>query len=148
MVEIRPWLFIGKYRDTLDTYSLGVKSIKAMLQLAEKVEQEGIASLYLPVEDLAPLEIDHIDKGVKFIREHYDNSHRILIACGAGINRSTAFCMIALKEMEGLGLMDAYKDIKRLHPDAFPHEPVWTSLCNYYNENEPYLNVIRLNSFK
>lgn len=124
MDEIRPWLYIGKYRDTLDKYNLDLKSIKAMLQLAERVEQEGIVSLYLPVEDLAPMRIEHIKKGVEFIKEHRSKDHRILIACGAGINRSTAFCMIALKEMEGLKLMDAYKEIKQCHPDALPHEPV------------------------
>jgi protein-tyrosine phosphatase len=148
MDEIRPWLFIGKYRDTLDKYNLDIKSIKAMLQLAEKVEQAGIDSLYLPVEDLAPVQIEHIRKGVEFIKEHHTNDHRILIACGAGINRSTAFCMIALKEIEGMGLMDAYKEIKQRHPDSLPHEPIWNSLCNYYNENIPYLDVIRLNTYK
>ena len=148
MDEIRPWLFIGKYRDTLDQYGLESKSIKAMLQLAEKVEQVGIDSLYLPVEDLAPIRIEHIKKGAEFIKEHHINSHRILIACGAGINRSTAFCMIALKEMEGKGLMEAYREIKQRHPDSFPHEPIWNSLCNYYNENIPYLDIIRLNTYK
>lgn len=148
MDEIRPWLFIGKYRDTLDTYTLEARSIKAMLQLAERVEQEGIVSLYLPVEDLAPVRTGHIQKGVEFIKENYGKHHRILISCGAGINRSTAFCMIALKEIEGLGLMDAYKEIKRCHPDAFPHEPVWASLCNYYGEKIQYLDVIRLNTYK
>ena len=148
MDEIRPWLFIGKYRDTLDKYNLDIKSIKAMLQLAEKVEQEDIDSLYLPVEDLAPIRIEHIEKGVEFIKEHHSNDHRILIACGAGINRSTAFCMIALKEIEGIGLMDAYREIKQRHPDSFPHEPIWNSLCNYYNENIPYLDIIRLNTYK
>ena len=91
MDEIRPWLFIGKYRDTLDKYNLDIQSIKAMLQLADKVEQEGIDSLYLTVEDLAPIRIEHIKKGVEFIKEHHSNDHRILIACGAGINRSTAY---------------------------------------------------------
>lgn len=148
MDEIRPWLFIGKYRDTLDKSILYIKSIKAMLQLAEKVEWEGIVSIYLPVEDLAPIRIDHIKKGVEFIKEHHTSDHRILIACGAGINRSTAFCMIALKEIEGMGLMDAYKEIKQRHPDSLPHEPIWNSLCNYYNENIPYLDVIRLNTYK
>ena len=51
MDEIRPWLYIGKYRDTLDKNYLEFNSIKAMLQLADPVEQKGINSLFLVVED-------------------------------------------------------------------------------------------------
>ena len=47
--------------------------------------------------------------------------HKVLVACGAGINRSTAFCMAALKEVEGLSLLDAYKEIKRKHPESLPN---------------------------
>ncbi|MFN8398421.1 MAG: dual specificity protein phosphatase [Anaerolineales bacterium] len=148
MDEIRPWLYIGKYRDTLDKDNLETESIKAMLQLAEYVEQKGVSSLYLPVEDLAPLRIEHIKMGIEFIKENYHKRYHILIACGAGINRSTAFCIIALKEIEGLGLFEAYQNIKLHHSDAFPHEPLWNSLCNYYEEPVPYINVIRLNAYK
>jgi len=35
-----------------------------MLQLAEKVEQPGITSLFLPVEDFAPLNIDLLKQGI------------------------------------------------------------------------------------
>ena len=148
MDQIRSWLYIGKYRDTLDKEILESASINAMLQLAEHVEQKGIVSLYLPVEDLAPLRMEHIETGVKFIKENHHNNRRILIACGAGINRSTVFCLIALKELEGLNLIDVYKDIKQCHSEAFPHEPLWNSLCNYYKENVPYLDIIRLNAYK
>jgi len=98
MDEIRPWLYIGKYRDTLQLDYLRSKSIQAMLQLAEKVEQPNIASLYLPVEDLAPVSNEHIRQGVDFIREHKAKGNRVLVACGAGINRSSSFCAAALKE--------------------------------------------------
>ena len=85
MDEIRPWLYIGKYRDTLDKDNLETESIKAMLQLAEYVEQKGVSSLYLPVEDLAPLRIEHIKMGIEFIKENYYKRNHILIACGAGM---------------------------------------------------------------
>ena len=58
MDEIRSWLYIGKYRDTLNKAYLEAKSIQAMLQLAEKVDQVGITSLYLPVEDIEPISHD------------------------------------------------------------------------------------------
>jgi len=144
MDEIRLWLFIGKYRDTLQPSYLRSKSIQAMLQLAERVEHPDIISLYLPVEDVAPVSSKHIRQGVDFIREHKQKGNRILVACGAGMNRSSAFCAAALKEEEGLSLFEAFKEVKRLHPESMPHEPVWESLCKYYDETTPYLDVMRL----
>ncbi len=101
MDEIRPWLFIGKYRDTLQLGYLRSKSIQAMLQLAENVEQPDITSFYLPVEDFAPLNFSLLEKGLNFIREQKKLDKRVLVTCGAGINRSSAFCTAALKEEEG-----------------------------------------------
>jgi protein-tyrosine phosphatase len=144
MDEIRPWLYIGKYRDTLDKNYLNFKSIKAMLQLADLVEQKEINSLFLPVEDMGPTSPALIKQGVDFILAEKEKGSKILVACGAGMNRSTAFCMAALKEVEGLSLLDAYKEIKRRHPESLPHEPVWESFCKYYNESTPYLDIMRL----
>ncbi|MFN8413962.1 MAG: dual specificity protein phosphatase [Anaerolineales bacterium] len=144
MDEIRPWLYIGKYRDTLDKHQLDTESIQAMLQMAEPVKQDGINSLYLSIEDMAPIPPHLIKQGVDFIIEEKQNAHKILVACGAGINRSTAFCIAALKETEGLDLKSAYQEIKKKHPEALPHEPIWLSLCKYYNETVPYLDIMRL----
>jgi len=68
MDQIRHWLYIGSYRDTRNPSYLALKSIQAMLQLAELVEQPGITSLYLPVEDLAPIPFDLLETGISFIR--------------------------------------------------------------------------------
>jgi protein-tyrosine phosphatase len=144
MDEIRPWLFIGSIRDTANEGYLAYKSIQAMLQLAAKVEHPKITILYLPIEDFAPLDQDLLETGVKFIRENKKLGHRVLVACGAGINRSSSFCTAALKEEEGLSLFEAFKEVKRFHPESMPHEPVWESLCKYYNETTPYLDIIRL----
>jgi protein-tyrosine phosphatase len=144
MDQIRPWLFIGAYRDTINKSYLDFKSIRAMLQLAERVEQPDISSLYLPVEDVAPVQWKYIRQGVDFILEHKQKENRVLVACGAGINRSSSFCAAALKESEGLSLFDAFKEVKKVHPESMPHEPVWESLRNYYNDSTPYLDVMRL----
>jgi len=144
MDEIRPWLYIGKYRDTLHLSYLRSKSIHAMLQLAERVEQPGIESLYLPVEDFAPLNFDLLEEGLTFIREHKGLGNPILVACGAGINRSTTFCTAALISEEGMDLLDAFTEVKKRHPDSMPHEPLWNSLCSYYGESIPYLDVMRI----
>ncbi len=144
MDEIRQWLYIGSYRDTKNKSYLALKSIQVMLQLAELVEQPNIVSLYLPVEDLALISSEHIRQGVDFIREHKAKGNRVLVACGAGINRSSSFCAAALKEEDGLSLFEAFKEVKRNHPESMPHEPVWKSLCKYYNETTSYLDVMRL----
>jgi protein-tyrosine phosphatase len=144
MDQIRPWLFIGSYRDTKHLAYLQFKSITAMLQLAERVEQPAIVSLYLPVEDLAPISSVHIRQGLDFIREQKDKGNRILVAGGAGMNRSSAFSAAALKEAESLTLFEAFKEVKRCHPESMPHQPVWDSLCEYFKESIPYLEVMRI----
>jgi protein-tyrosine phosphatase len=146
MDEIRPWLFIGTYRDTINIGYLKLKSIKAMLQLAEPVEQENIDSLYLHVDDLRRISGENIRQGVDFIRKHKNAGHKILVACGAGVNRASAFSIAALKEEEGLNLVEAFRSVKQLHPDTMPNPLVWMSLCEHYNEPNSYLTIVRLGS--
>lgn len=69
--------------------------------------------------------------------------YRILVACGAGINRSSSFCTAILKEEENLSIFDTFKEVKQKHPEAIPHEAVYESLCQYYKEDTPYLDVMR-----
>ena len=144
MDQIRPWLFIGRYRETLNRSYLDHKSIRAMLLLAEPVEHPGIVSRYLTVQDVAPISDDHIRQGVGFIREHKARGNSVLVACGAGMNRSSAFATASLKEEEGLSLFECFKIVKDCHPESMPHQPVWESLCQYYKEDVPYLEIMRL----
>ncbi|GAB4420448.1 MAG: hypothetical protein Fur0044_17340 [Anaerolineae bacterium] len=138
MDRIRPWLYIGKYRETLNPHLLAANRIEAMLQLAELVEQPSIVSLYLPVEDFQPIPFDLLRQGIDFVLAAKEQGRRVLVACGAGINRSSAFCTAALKEAEGLSLLDAFYTVKKAHPEAMPHPPIWASLCEYYRENIPF----------
>jgi protein-tyrosine phosphatase len=87
-----------------------------------------------------------LEQGVAFIREQRAVGNRVLVACGAGINRSSAFCTAALKEEEGLSLFEAFKEVKKKHAESMPHEPVWVSLCNHYEEKTSYLEIMRLHS--
>ena len=144
MDEIRPWLFIGNVRDTANKSYLTYKSIQAILQLAMDVDHPGITCLHLPVEDFAPLKYDLLERGVAFIQEQKRLGNRVLVACGAGINRSSTYCTAALKAEEGMSLFDAFKEVKKRHPESMPHEPVWESLCRYYGETTPYLDVLRV----
>jgi protein-tyrosine phosphatase len=141
MNEIRPWLYIGKYRETLDSYLLGLHRIDAMLQLAEAVKQPGIVSLFLPVEDGEPLPVELLRQGVDFVLNKKRGEYTTLIACGAGQSRSVVFAIATLKEAEDLPLLTAWQEVKRRHPDALPHMALWASLCTYYDEPIPFMRI-------
>ena len=143
MNEIRPWLFIGNYNDTQNKNALDFNSIRAMLQLAAPVKQIGIASLYLQVNDMSPVKHELIKQGVEFALAEKKIGNKILVSCAAGVNRSSGFCIAILKESEGLSLLDAFKEVKKSRPQVMPHELVWTSLCSYYREDTPYLDLMR-----
>jgi hypothetical protein len=142
MNKVRSWLHIGKYRETLDSHLLSAYRIEAMLQLAEPVEHPGIISLYLPVEDGVPLPPQFLRKGVDFVVTEQLRGHNVLIACGAGISRSTAFAVAVLKEVEGLSLLDAFRAVRQQHTQGMPHPDIWASLCTYYNEDVSFLDML------
>ena len=137
MDRIRPWLYIGKYRHTLNRHLLLSYKIQAVLQLAQPAPYPDLPALFLPVQDFEPIPPKLLRQGVDFILSHKRQGHIVFVACGAGINRSTAFCVAALKEEEGLGLLAAFQEVKQNHACAMPHGPVWASLCDYYGENVP-----------
>ncbi len=138
---VRPWLYIGKYPDTLDLSTLKQHGIKAVLQLAEAVAQPTIVTLYLPVEDGISLSADYLQQGVAFVLAHKSMGQPVLIACGAGVSRSAAFAVAALKEAENLSLMKAMLALREAHPEALPHSALWDSLCAYYKEPVPWLDM-------
>lgn len=141
MQRIRSWLYVGKYRDTGSPVLLSSYQISAMLQLADPLPQPGIASLYLPVEDGVPLSPEQLRRGLDFVRLHKADGHRILVACGAGISRSVTFAIAALKEEEGLSLLESYRQILDSHPQALPHPALWESLRVYYGETLAFQDV-------
>ena len=141
MNQIRPWLYIGKYRETRDYRLLTAHGITAMLLLAELVEHPGITSLYLAVEDGEPLPHEMLIKGVDFVKAQKAAGQTILVACGAGISRSASFAAAALKEIEGISLREAIHIVKQAHPDSLPHYKLWQSLCDYYNETIRWIEI-------
>lgn len=134
MHKIRDWLYIGKYRETVDASYLKAHNIGAMLHLAAPVQHQGIETLYLAVDDAVPLPPAILQQGVAFVRDQKANGKVVLVACGAGISRSSTFALAALKEEENLDLVTAYKDLLTHHRDALPHPSLWESLCAYYSE--------------
>ncbi len=144
MDEVRPWLFVGRYLNSRDPDLLRRCQIKAMLHLAEDVRQPGVISLYLAVDDGVPLPIPALQSGLEFIHTQKAMEHRVLVACGAGISRSVSFVIAALKEEEGLSLVDAYHAVWQVHPEAMPHPALWQSLQDYYHEDTSFGEVFDL----
>lgn len=135
---IRNWLYIGKFRDTLDATLLASHQIGAMLQLAEAVKHPGIESLFLPMEDGIPMANRHLRQGIDFVLGQKRFGRKVLVACGAGMSRSAAFAVAALKDGEGLDLLAAFRYVKSHHPDTLIHPALWESLCAFYQEDIPF----------
>lgn len=144
MYPIRPWLYVGNFRETRDYNLLDRTHIGAILQLAESVQHPGIASLYIAIEDGESLSSDNLKRGVEFVRLEKAKGKNVLIACGAGISRGVSFAIACIKEEENLSLLDAFRQIQAQHPQAMPHLELWQSLCDYYHEDVPYKNILKL----
>ncbi len=143
MRQIRSWLYVGKYSETLSRELLEYHKIRAVLELAAPVTHKGITTLYLPVDDGVPVRATALANGVAFVRSEYAQGNRVLIACGAGISRAVTFAIAALKEEEGRTLIDAFREITKTHPEGMPHPELWRSLCQYYDEDVPFLDMWR-----
>ena len=143
MYLVRPYLAVGKLRETFDADLLRVNRISAMVQIAESVPHPGIVSLYLPFEDGKPLPSGVLARAMAFVQEQQSDVGVMLIACGAGISRSVTLAVAAIKEIEGGTLLEAFGKVRQAHPDALPHPALWQSLCDYYGEAVPYLTMFR-----
>lgn len=144
MQRIRPWLCIGSYRDRQHADQLAAAGVGAMLQLAGLIAHPGIDSLALPIEDGEVIDPDVLARGIAYILAQRAAGRTVLVACGAGISRSTTFAIAALKEAEGIALRDAARIVRQAHPQGMPHHALWSSLCAYYQEPVAYLDLIRL----
>jgi hypothetical protein len=128
MNQIRPYLYIGDYLNTLDSDLLNSAHIGAMLQFALHVPYFGIETLYLNVDDGVPLPEATLERGVSFARAQVARlqleGKALLIACSAGISRSVMFGMALLHELEGISLTDAYC--------------IWWLSCSEARASSPY----------
>lgn len=143
MIPVRPWLLIGRHRETLDQELMERAGVGALLHLAAPVEPPGVVTLHLPIEDGEPIDGEELRRGVAFVLAQREAGRQVLVACGAGISRSTAFAIAALKEAEGLPLLVAAQEVRRAHPNGLPHMALWSSLCMHYQEPDDYLALIR-----
>ena len=141
MYQIRDWLYVGKYSQTRNLLTLNQYGINAMLQLADYVPQENIETLFLNVDDGEPLPAVMIERGLTFLREQKDQNQTILVACGAGISRSSTFALAFLMQEENLSLLEAYREVYKNHPQAEPHPELIKSLYAYHGETKEMIEV-------
>jgi hypothetical protein len=144
MQRIRPWLFVSNYRDTLRSDLLAAAGVGALLHLAADVTPPGVVTRYLPIDDGEPLDPEVLQTGVQFIREQHAVGRVVVVACGAGISRSTTVALAALQAVEGLTLREAALLVRQAHPAGLPHPVLWESLCAFANEPIPYLDLLRM----
>jgi protein-tyrosine phosphatase len=142
MHVVRPWLAIGNYRETQNLELLHANGIGALLLLESAVEHPGLRSLFLEVQDGYALPPEALRRGLDFIHVERQEGRPVLVACAAGISRSTTFALAAIKEAEQIDLLEAYRSIHARHPRALPHQQLWESLCAYYRERVPYGHVV------
>ena len=133
MDKIRDWLYIGNWRDAADGDYLRSEGIKAILNLVEQTRHDGIILKYLPVDDGEYLKQADLSTGLWFLKLQYKENNPVLVNCGAGISRSSTFCMAILMEVEGLSLYEAYREVKRHHSQAQPHPKLAVSLAQYHD---------------
>lgn len=141
MYKIRDWLYIGKYSQTRRLDFLNQVGITAMLQLADHIPQPDIDSLYLDVNDGESLPHHMIYRGVNYILEHRKANGKVLVACGAGISRSSTFALAALMEDERLALFPAYREIFLRYRGAEPHPELIMSLSAYHGHKMDLLEA-------
>lgn len=144
MHAIRDWLFVGTYRDTCDPWLLAECGVGAMLQLAEAAPQEGIVSRCLLLDDGRPIPEAALREGLAFVREQRAAGRRVLIACGVGRSRSVALAVAAVREAEGLSLLDALRAVRRCHPEPLIHPAIWDSLARACGDPTSYRDAFRV----
>jgi protein-tyrosine phosphatase len=132
--QIRDWLWIGRSVKANALQMLSECGIGAMLHLVEMPTFEGVHSLFLDIPDAEPLQHEHIQQGLDFVLRERDAGRTVIIVCAAAKSRSASFTIAALKAAEHLPLLEAAREVKRLHPNTFPHAELWESLAAYFGE--------------
>jgi protein-tyrosine phosphatase len=143
MIEIRPWLYVGKYTDTLNETILTNHGIEALLELHEPAPQPQIPSLFLPFHDGEPLNAAFLKQAIAFVQEHSGAGQRVMVACSAGISRSPMIATAAIKVIENRSLHDALNEVRAKHPRAMPDHIHWEGLCAYFDESIPFWDIWR-----
>ncbi len=76
---------------------------------------------------------ERLERGVDFVRAQREAGHTVLVACAAGISRSTTFVIAYLLRALGYDLYDAWQLVHSRHPKTWPACEMWESLITHYD---------------
>lgn len=141
MFQIRDWLYISDYPTASSPKLVKTQDIEAILQLFEGFEMDGVATHFIPVSDGLPMTKAMIQEGIDFICNQRAKERKLLISCGAGVSRSVTFSIIALKEIEGLSMEEAYRAIRETHEKALPDHVHWQGVADFYGEDRNFWKI-------
>ncbi len=118
--EVTPQLFVGSQFRQRGKQVLLQQGIEACVNM--RIEKDDAALgldlphyLHLPtVDDEAP-SLEHLDRGVAFIREIVATGGKVYIHCGAGVGRAPSMAAAYLMA-EGDSLREAIAKITRVRP--------------------------------
>lgn len=143
MIEIRPWLSVGKHVEATSTHLLEKNRILALLLLHQPIRTIGIETLFIPVQDGVPLRDEQLQRGIDFVLAQKAKGHHVLIACSAGVSRSPSFAIATLRVAEDLSLRDAFRAVRQRHPAAMPDQVLWSGLAAHFHEDISFWDIWR-----
>jgi protein-tyrosine phosphatase len=73
----------------------------------------------------------HIDAGLKFIYNAYEEGGKILVHCMEGKSRSTSIVIAYLMDSQGLSLLKSYQHVKCLRFITQPNQNFLDQLAEY-----------------
>lgn len=141
MYKIRDWLYISGYPTASSKSKRDAAGITAVLTLHKPISDKDLTSEFLYVRDSGFLAPETIEKGAMYIKARHAIGDHLLVSCGAGISRSVTFGIIALVEIEGLTMVDAYEAIYTQHPRAMPDQRHWQAVADYYDETNDFWQI-------
>ncbi|MCZ7542662.1 MAG: dual specificity protein phosphatase family protein [Anaerolineae bacterium] len=77
--------------------------------------------------------LDMLQRGVAFVRAQREAGHSVLIACHAGVSRSSTFVMAYLMDALGYDLREAWARLSAQHGAAWPMPQMWESLLAHFD---------------
>ena len=134
MNQVLDWLYVGSVEDAEDYAELQRAGIKAVLTLAWPIQHPDIAVKRVYFEDGEPIPDEVFCETLSFVRQQRRLGRKVLIACSAGVSRSSAIAIAVLHELEGYPLVEAFRTVLGKVHLAYPHQVIWNSVCRFYGQ--------------
>lgn len=127
-------IYVSGWRAIQHTDALRAAGIISVLKLADHIPGSFPADFIVldnPLDDSAFVPLSVLKRGTGFIQQQVQAGRPVLVMCMEGVSRSATFIMAYLIEC-GHDLPDAYRLVRRAHPETEPPPPMWQSLITHY----------------